>query len=93
MFQACDIKAIISNFPGIDTGAQCNVIPLTLDKEAAKDKIITLERTQITTYGEATLLVMAQVCIGFECGNHHYILECKLVSSTNIRPLFEETLV
>ena len=53
------------------------MIPLTLDKEAAKDhelKNITPERAQITAYGEATILVMGQVLIYFECGNHHYII-------------------
>ena len=74
----------------VDTGAQCNVLPVALYKEAAKDhklKHITPVRSQITAYGGATLPVTGQVRIDVERGNHHYKLECKLVNSTNIRPL------
>ena len=42
----------------VDTGAQCNVVPLELYKKATKDRDlthVTPARTRITAYGGATL--------------------------------------
>ena len=50
----------------VDTGAQCNVIPLALYKEATKDHSlmhITPGNSQITAYGGATLPAVGQVCM------------------------------
>ena len=74
----------------VDTGAQCNVIPLDLYKQATQD--ISLQnvraiQSQITAYGGTTLPVVGQAVIEVERNNHSYDLECKLVDSTNIRPL------
>ena len=74
----------------VDTGAQCNVVPLDLYKQATQD--ISLQnvraiQSQITAYGGTTLPVVGQAVIEVERNNHSYDLECKLVDSTNIRPL------
>ena len=74
----------------IDTGAQCNVIPLTLYKQATDDynlKQITPGVSQITAYGGTTLPVTGRVLMEVERGTHQYKLDCKLVNCTNIRPL------
>ena len=66
------------------------MIPLALYKEAAKDhelQHVMPGKSQITAYGGATLPVTGKVHIDVERGKHHYKLECKLVNSTNIRPL------
>lgn len=74
----------------VDIGAQCNVIPLALYKQATKD--IHLEnirplQSQITAYGGTTLFVVGQVVMEVEGNKHRYSIDCKLVDSTNIRPL------
>ena len=74
----------------VDTGAQCNVIPLTLYKEATKDfKLthVTPAKTPITAYGGTTLPVVGKVLIRVWRGDFRCQLDCKLVDSTNIRPL------
>ena len=74
----------------VDTGAQCNVVPLALYKEATKDHSLShiiMSSSQITAYGGATLPVVGQVCMEVEWNHCQYILECKLVNATNIRPL------
>ena len=74
----------------VDTGAQCNVVPLDLYKKATKDhnlrnvkstsqKIIAYGGTQIPVYGIATIEVSR--------GSSKYKLACKLVDKTNTRPL------
>ena len=50
----------------VDTGAQCNVIPLELYKKATKDtKLahVTPLRSQITAYGGTTLPVVGRVIL------------------------------
>ena len=74
----------------VDTGAQCNVIPLDLYKQATLDSSlqnVRAVRSQITAYGGTTLPVVGQAVVEVERNNHKYDLECKLVDSTNIRPL------
>ena len=74
----------------VDTGAQCNIIPLALYKQATKDhKLmqITPGKSQITAYGGATLPVAGQVLMEVERGNQQYKVECKLVNCTNIHLL------
>ena len=90
--QMVTLKLELGNFLRfqVDTGAQCNVIPLALYKEATKDHSLThirLGNSQITAYGGATLPVVGQVCMEVERNHCQYTLECKLVNSTNIRPL------
>ena len=74
----------------VDTGAQCNVIPLALYRQATNDHKLRkakLGKSQITAYGGTTLPVTGQVLMEVERGNRQYTLECKLVNCTNIRPL------
>ena len=74
----------------VDTGAQCNVLPLRLYKKATKDNrlaSITKGRSHITAYGGTTLPVVGTVAIRVRRGSHQYNLHCKLVNSPNIRPL------
>ena len=88
--QMVTLKLELGNFLRFQvyTGAQCNVIPLY--KEAIKDHSlmhIIPGNSQITAYGGATLPVVGQVCMEVERNHCQYTLECKLVNSTNIRPL------
>ena len=74
----------------VDTGAQCNVIPLAIYKKATKDhdlQQITPGAAQITAYGGTTLPVTGKVLMDVERGGHHHKVECKLVNCTNIRPI------
>ena len=73
-----------------DTGAQCNVIPVHLYKKATKD--VTLEhvkqyQTAIVAYGGSKIPVVGQVQIHICRGDYQGLLDCKLVDSTEIRPL------
>lgn len=53
----------------VDTGAQCNVIPLDLYKQTTKDihlhEVMTVQ-SQITAYGGTTLPVVGQVVLDVE---------------------------
>ena len=74
----------------VDTGAQCNVIPLELYKKASRDfKLmqVTPATTQITAYGGATLPVVGSVILRVWRGNRRCKLDCKLVNNNSIRPL------
>ena len=74
----------------VDTGAQCNVIPLAIYKQATKDihlRNVSPVWSQITAYGGTTLPVVGLVAIEVERNNHRYHLDCKLIDCTNIRPL------
>ena len=73
-----------------DTGAQCNVVPLHIYKEATKDvnlvNVMPL-RTPIKAYGGTTLPVVGSVLLKVQRGNVQYKLDCKLVDHRGIRPL------
>ena len=74
----------------VDTGAQCNVIPLALYKKACKDpKLVraTPVKTTIQAYGGTTLPVVGKVIIRVWRGDFRCKLDCKLVDNPNIRPL------
>ena len=74
----------------VDTGAQCNVIPLELYKKASRDFKMTRvipARTTITAYGGTTLPVVGSVILRVWRGDRRCKLDCKLVDNTNIRPL------
>ena len=74
----------------LDTGAQCNVLPLSIYKKATKDKKLVNVRTSymtITAYGGTTLPVIGTVRLRVWRGNYHCLLDCKLVDHINIRPL------
>ena len=73
-----------------DTGAQCNVIPLTIYKKATRDvnlSNVTLAPTCITAYGGHSLQVAGSVRLKVWRGDYHCKLDCKLVDCDNIRPL------
>ena len=76
----------------VDTGAQCNVLPLKLYKNATKDYNLarmTPVKSHITAYGGATLPVLGTVTIPVCHGDQQYRLHCKLVNNPSIRPLIE----
>lgn len=74
----------------VDTGAQCNVLPLSVYKKATKD--LTLAHVspscmRITAYGGTTLPVVGTVLLRAWRGGSSFQLDCKLVDRTDIRPL------
>ena len=74
----------------VDTGAQCNVVPLELYKKATNDDDLTQvtpSRTSITAYGGTTLSVVGTVLLRLWHGEFHCRLDCKLVDGQDIRPL------
>ena len=73
-----------------DTGAQCNVLPLSLYKRATKDaklKQVTPSDTSITAYGGTKLPVVGTALVRVWRGNFRCKLNCKLVDSPHMRPL------
>ena len=76
-----------------DTGAQCNVIPVHLYKKATKDvglEHVKQYQTAIVAYGGSKIPVVGEVQIHVSLGDYQCLLNCKLVDSTEIRPLLEE---
>ncbi len=74
----------------MDTGAQCNVLPLKVYKKATKDMalaLVTHARSPITAYGGSTLPVVGTVLIQVWRGDFRCRLDCKLVDRDDIRPL------
>ena len=74
----------------VDTGAQCNVIPLQLYQQAAKDHNlthVTVTNSRITAYGGTTLPVVGTVALKVKRGSIESTLHCKIVDCVNIRPL------
>ena len=74
----------------VDTGAQCNVIPVALYKRATKDfklEHVTPVNASITAYGGTTLPVVGTALVRVWRGNFRCKLLCKLVESSCIRPL------
>ena len=70
----------------MDTGAQCNVLPVHLYQKATKDYSLTQidpVKLNIVAYGGATLPVVGTA----NHGNKRYNLHCKLVDNADIRPL------
>lgn len=73
-----------------DTGAQCNVIPLTLYKKATRDRQlakVTPAKSTITAYGGTKLPVVGTVLLPVRRGDLQCRLDCKLVDHDGIRPL------
>lgn len=74
----------------VDSGVQCNVIPLGIYKKATKDKAlkhVTSAQMRITAYGGATLPVVGTVLLQVWRGDFHCRLACKLVDRKDIHPL------
>ena len=74
----------------IDSGAQCNVLPLKLYKRATKDvqkNDVTKCQSTILAFGGSRLTVVGEVRFRKWRGDYKCILICKLVDSDNIRPI------
>ena len=74
----------------VDTGAQCNVLPLSTYKQATGDVTlskITAAHTKVTAYGGGTLPVVGTTLLKVWRDKSRYLLECKLIDSRKIRPL------
>lgn len=74
----------------LDTGAQLNVVPLSIYKKATKDtKLAKVHPSHMTftAYGGTTLPVIGTVHLHVWRGNYHCLLDCKVVDHVNIRPL------
>ena len=74
----------------VDTGAQCNVVPLNTYKQATGDislSKVTPIKNRITAYGGATLPVISTVLLRVWRGDFRCRLDCKLVDGEGIRPL------
>lgn len=73
-----------------DTGAQCNAIPVHLYKKTTKDvglEHVKQYQTAIVAYGGSKIPVVGEVQIHVSRGDYQCLLDCKLVDSTEIRPL------
>ena len=74
----------------VDTGAQCNVIPLDIYKKAIGDASltkITPSHTQVTAYGGNNLPVVGTVLLRVQRGGLRCRLDCKIIDRSGIRPL------
>ena len=74
----------------VDTGAQCNVVPLDLYKKATKDHSLAQVKPvsqKITAYGGSELRVVGKVLLRVRRGEVQCRLDCKLVDQQGIRPL------
>ena len=74
----------------VDTGAQCNVLPLGTYKEATGDRSlseVSTVKTKVTAYGGGTLSVVGSVKLKVWRGKKKYNINCKLIDSNKIRPL------
>ena len=72
----------------VDTGAQCNVIPLNVYRKATKDYFlqnIVLSQQKITAW--STIPVYGTVLLRVQRGNGHCKLNCKLVDRDDIRAI------
>ena len=74
----------------VDTGAQCNVVPMDLYKKATKDhhlSNITPCKYKITAYGGTSIPVVGKAIIRVWRGDSSCRLDCKIVDQSNVRPL------
>ena len=74
----------------IDSGAQCNVLPLKMYKRATKDvqmNDVTKCQSTILAFGGSRLTVVGEVRVRVWRDDYKCILVCKLVDSDNIRPI------
>ena len=73
-----------------DTGAQCNVIPLHIYKEASKDeKLEKVNRTQalLVAYGSSQIKVIGHINIHVSRNERSCLLDWGLVDNEEIRPI------
>ena len=77
----------------VDTGAQCNVVPLQLYKKATEDHQLANMapvRQRITAYGGTEIPVIGKAILRVWWGNYTCRLDCKIVDKNNIRLYWEE---
>ena len=70
-----------------DTGAQCNVIPVHIYKEATKDRQmekVKLIKTSLVAYGGSKIKVIGQIRIRVWRGEASCRLDCRLADSKEI---------
>jgi len=66
----------------VDTGAQCNVVPLDLYKKATNDSLlqkVTTMQQNFTAYGGTAIPVCGTPRLRVWRGEYHCKLDCKLV--------------
>ena len=74
----------------VETGVQCNVVPLDLYKKATKDHHLTSvmpSKHTITAYGGTSILIVGKTLLRVWWGDTSCRLNCKIVDQSNIRPL------
>ena len=74
----------------VDTGTQCNVIPVGLYKKTTKDYTLTQMRPvkqRITAYGGSELRVVGRVLLQVHRGDFKGYLDCRLVDQQGVRPI------
>ena len=74
----------------VDTGAQCNVLPLSIYRKATKDKELKQmnpSHKYITAYGGTTIPVLGTVLLHVWRNDFHCLLDCTLVDRPDVRPL------
>ena len=75
-----------------DTGAQCNVLPLHIYRQATNDKKLEKVKpvqTSLVAYGGSRIKVIGYVVIRVWRGDVSYLLlDCRLVGNKEIRPIF-----
>ena len=86
-FLAGDAKLESSNYLHfqVDTGAQCNVVPLHLYKKATEDHKLALMapvRQRITAYGRTEIPVIEKAILRVWRGNYMCQLDCKIMHQT-----------
>ena len=74
----------------VDTGAQCNVVPMDLYKKATKDyhlSSVTFCKQKITAYGGTSIPVVGKAIIPVWRSDRSCQLDCKIIEQSNVRPL------
>ena len=73
-----------------DTGAQCNVIPLHLYKQATNDYTLVQIKpvqTSLVAYGGSKIAVVGKVCPRVWRNETSCLLDCQVVDNKDIRPI------
>ena len=74
----------------VDTGAQCNVLPLHIYKLATGDtgmEHVSFQKSFVTAYGGTKLPVVGQVLLRVSRADRWCMLNCKLIVNDYVRPL------
>ena len=74
----------------MDSGAQCNVIPMSLYEKATNDydrRHVTPVQSSIMAYGGGKLPIVGEVCIRVSRDDYKCKLNCKLIGGDAVRPI------